>query len=72
MFLNDILVYSHTRDEHIQLLRIVFNKLDEHQFYCELKKCSFFSASTTFLGFDVTPEELKISDAKVKSLREWP
>ena len=72
VFLDDILVYSHTREEHVQLLRTVFGKLREHRFYCKLKKCSFFRTCTTFLGFDVTPEGLKISDAKVKSLREWP
>ena len=69
IFLDDILVYSHTREEHVQLLRTVFGKL--HRFYCKLKKCSFFRTSTTFLGFDVTPGGLRISDAKVKSLREW-
>ena len=72
VFLNDILVYSHTREDHVQLLRMVFGKLREHRFYCKLKKCSFFRTSTTFLGFDVTLEGLKISDTKVKSLQEWP
>ena len=72
VFLDDVLVYSHTRGEHVQLLHTVFEKLREHRFYCKLKKCSFFRTSTIFLGFDITPEGLRISDAKVKSLREWP
>ena len=71
-FLNDMLVYSPTRDKHVQLLHMVFGKLRKHRFYCKLKKCSLFRTSTMFFGFDVTPEGLKISDAKVKSLREWP
>ena len=71
VFVNDILVYSHTRDEHIQLLHMVFGKLFEYQLYCKLKKCSFFHTNTTFLGFVVTPEGLKISDTKVNSLPEW-
>ena len=72
MFLDDVLVYSHTRDEHIQLLGTVFDKLCEHQFYFKLKKGSFFHTTTTFLGFDVTPDGLKIFNAKVKSLHYWP
>ena len=72
VFLDDILVYSHTRDKHVQLLHKVFDKLHEHRFYCKLKKCSFFHMTTTFLGFDVTLEGLKISDAKLKNLRDWP
>ena len=72
VFIDDVLVYSHTRDKHVQLLRTVFGKLRENWFYCKLKKCSLFHTSTTFLGFNVTPEGLKISDTNVKSLREWP
>ena len=72
VFLDDILVYSHTRDEHVQLLCMVLGKLRKHRLYCKLKKCSFFGTSTTFLGFDITLEDLKISDAKVKSLRKCP
>ena len=72
VFLDDVLLYSHTRDEHVQLLRMVFTKLREHWFYCKLKKCSFFRTTTTFLGFDVTLDGLKISNTKVKSLHNWP
>ena len=72
VFLNDVLVYSHTRDEHVQLLHTVFDKLHEHQFYCKLKKYSFFHMTTAFLGFDVTLERLKVFDTKVKSLHDWP
>ena len=54
VFLDDVLLYSHTREEHVQLLCTVFGKLREHCFYCKLKKCSFFRTSTTFLGFDIT------------------
>ena len=38
VFLDDVLVYTHTRDEHIQLLCTVFDKLHEHWFYRKLKK----------------------------------
>ena len=72
MFLGDVLVYSHTRDGHIQLLRMVFDKLREHQFCCRLNNCSFFCMTTTLFGFDVTLEGLKISNAKVKSLCDRP
>ena len=72
VFLDDVLVYSYTRDNQVQLLHMVLGKLREHWFYCKFKKCSFFSTTTTFLGFDVTPEGLKMSNAKVKSLHDWP
>ena len=72
MLLKNALVYSHTRNKHIQLLCMVFDKLDEHHFYCKLKKYSLFCTTTTFLGFDVTLKGLKISNAKMNGLCEWP
>ena len=71
VFLDDELVYSHNRDEYVQLLCTVFHNLHEHRFYCKLKKCSIFLSTTTFLGFDITPDGLKISEAKAKSLCDW-
>ena len=42
VFLDDILIYSESIDEHNRLLSFVFKRLEDHQFYCKLKKCSFF------------------------------
>ena len=72
VFLDDILVYSGTIEEHFTLLERVLVRLRQYMFYCKLKKCSFLRSSTTFLGFDVTPEGMRISDSKVQSLSEWP
>ena len=72
VFLDDILVYSGTIEEHFTLLERVLARLRQYTFYCKLKKCSFLRNSTTFLGFDVTPEGMRISDSKVLSLSEWP
>ena len=59
-------------EEHFELLEKVFTYLCKYKFYCKLKKCSFLLRTTTFLGFDITPKGLQISDAKVKSHKEWP
>ena len=72
VFLDDVLIYSMTMEGHFELLEKVFTCLYKHEFYCKLKKCSFLRKTTTFLGFDITPEGIYISDAKVWSLKEWP
>jgi len=41
VFMDDILVYSHTLDDHIQLLTKVLNIIQEHQFFLKFSKCSF-------------------------------
>ena len=72
VFLDDVLIYSTMAEEHFELLEKVFACLRKYKFYCKLKKCSFLQWTTTFLGFDIMPEGLQISDAKVQSLKEWP
>ena len=54
VFLDDILIYSTTMEEHFKLLEKVFTRLCKYEFYCKLKKCSFLQRTTTFLGFDIT------------------
>ena len=71
-FLDDVLIYSTMVEEHFELLEKVFACLLKYKFYCKLKKWSFLRQITTFLGFDITPEGLKISDVKVQSLKQRP
>ena len=70
VFLDDVLIYSTMVEKHFELLDKVFAHLYKYEFYCKLKKYSFLQRTTTFLGFDITAEGLKISDAKVQSLKE--
>ena len=71
VFLADVLIYSTIVEEYFELLEKVFTCLCKHAFYCKLKKCSFLCKISTFLGFDITPDSMHISDAKVLSLKEW-
>ena len=52
-FLDDILIYSLSREEHEQHIRVVLNRLRENNFLGCLKKCNFFQTEVEYLGFDV-------------------
>ena len=65
VFLNNILVYSCTVDKHFTILEKVLVCLHQYTFYCKLKMYSFLCNSTTFVGFNVTPEGMHKSDWKV-------
>jgi cell fate regulator YaaT (PSP1 superfamily) len=50
VFNDDILVYSKNKEEHEQHLRIVLQRLREHQLYVKFSKCAFWLKEVPFLG----------------------
>jgi hypothetical protein len=50
IFLDDILIYSKSKEEHEKYLRMVLQVLREHQLHAKLIKCSFYQKKYTFLG----------------------
>ena len=50
VFIDDILVYSKNEEEHREHLRLVLEKLREHQLYTKFSKCEFWLKEVGFLG----------------------
>jgi hypothetical protein len=50
IFLGNILIYSKTKEEHEQHLRMVLQVLREHQLYSKLRKCTFYENQIHYLG----------------------
>jgi hypothetical protein len=72
VFLDDILVYSKTEEEHEQHLRMVLQVLREHQLYAKLSKCSFYQRQIHYLGHIISEEGIVVDPEKVQAIREWP
>jgi len=72
IYLDDILVYSKTEEEHEKHLRIVLQRLTEHQLYANPAKCSFFMDTVEYLGFIVGPDGIKPNPELVKILQNFP
>ena len=72
VYMDDILVFSKTPQEHLQHLRCVLQCFRQHQLYCKLSKCKFALQSIPFLGQVVTPDGIKPNPAKVQILVDWP
>ena len=70
-YLDDILVYSRTRSEHVQHLRKVLEALRDAGLYAKIEKCEFFVSETTFLGIIVGKDGIRMDPAKVKTVRDW-
>ena len=70
-YLDDILIFSKTSDEHLLHIHSVFERLREENLLINLKKCSFVKKELVYLGFFVSSEGLKMDPKKVKAILEW-
>ncbi|CAI7769555.1 unnamed protein product, partial [Closterium sp. NIES-54] len=72
VYLDDILVYSKTEEEHTQHLKWVLGKLREHKFFARLWKCHFYKRELEYLGHLVGNDGLKVDPKKVAAVQQWP
>ena len=72
VYIDDILVYSKTPEEHLQHLRMVMEVLASNSLHIQPKKCNFGRSSTLFLGFEVSGKGIRPDPEKVKAVQEWP
>jgi hypothetical protein len=71
VYIDDILIYSGSLEEHAEHLREVFQRLKENKLYAKLEKCEFGVTEVNFLGHKITQEGLKMDDHKVKAILDW-
>ncbi len=72
VYLDDIMVFSKTPEEHVQHLRKVLSLLRQNKFQAKLPKCDFNKAELKFLGHIVGREGIKVDPRKVQAVKEWP
>src|SRR4051812_34497614 len=71
VFIDDILIYSKNEQEHEAHLRLVLEKLREHQLYAKFSKCEFWLKEVGFLGHVVLGEGVAVDPSKVSTVTEW-
>ena len=72
VYLDDILVFSRTLDEHWVHLRQALERLREAKLFGRLHKCEFLKERVDYLGFEVSSEGIHASPNKVRAIIEWP
>jgi len=72
VYLDDILVYSRTIEEHREHLRTVLQILRENKLYAKRSKCEFAVPSCEYVGHIISGEGIKPHPDKVKAILEWP
>src|SRR3954466_7228699 len=71
VFIDDILIYSKTEEEHADHLRLVLETLREHQLYAKFSKCEFWLKEVGFLGHVLSEGGIFVDPAKIQSVIDW-
>ena len=71
VFIDDILIYSKNKEDHAKHLRIVLQRLRDHQLYAKFSKCEFWLGSVKFLGHTISSEGIAVDPSKVQEVMDW-
>jgi hypothetical protein len=71
VFIDDILVYSRSEEEHEDHLRLVLQKLRDHKLYAKLSKCEFWLKHVDFLGHIISKGGISVDPSKVQDVLSW-
>ena len=71
-FLDEILIYSRSKEEHCEHLRKVFDLLRDHKLYPKERKCEFFKTEIHYLGHIITNKGIMMDLHKVEAIMRWP
>ena len=71
VFVDDILVYSRSFEEHEEHLRIVLGVLRSSQLYAKFEKCEFWQTEVKFLGHVVSKEGVAVDPSKIDAVLSW-
>ena len=72
VYLDDILIYSRTEEEHRQLLMEVFDRLRKFKLFIKASKCNLYLESVSFLGYIVSSDGLRVDPTKISTVTSWP
>ena len=72
VYLDDIMIYSKTPEEHLQHIREVLERLRDHKLYLNGDKCKYFQTEVDWLGHIVSDKGAAVDHSKTAALRDWP
>ncbi|GKA81288.1 reverse transcriptase domain-containing protein [Tanacetum coccineum] len=71
VFLDDILIYSKTREQHVEHLRLVLELLKKEKLYAKFSKCEFWLREVQFLRHVINGNGIHVEPSKIKSVKNW-
>ncbi|GJU95446.1 putative reverse transcriptase domain-containing protein [Tanacetum coccineum] len=71
VFIDDILIYSKSRKEHEEHLKLILRLLKKEELYAKFSKCEFWLSKVQFLGHVIDSEGIHVDPAKIESIKDW-
>jgi hypothetical protein len=71
VFIDDILVYSKSTEEHEEHLWVMLQQLWDHQLYAKFSNCEFWINEVPFLGHMISPEGIDVDPGRVRDILDW-
>nr|GFC26386.1 putative reverse transcriptase domain, ribonuclease H-like domain, aspartic peptidase domain protein [Tanacetum cinerariifolium] len=71
VFIDDILIYSRSEEEHEAHLKTILDLLKKEKLYAKFSKCEFWLKEVQFLGHVVNREGIHVDPSKVDSVKNW-
>ncbi|XP_073031300.1 uncharacterized protein [Primulina eburnea] len=71
IFIDDILIFSKSHEEHAQNLRLILKTLKDHQLNAKFSKCEFWLEKVSFLGHFISKKGLEVDLAKIEAISRW-
>jgi hypothetical protein len=71
VFIDDILIYSKSEEDHARHLRVILQRLRYHQLYTKFSKCAFWLREVPFLRHIISAEGIVVDPSKVQEVLDW-
>jgi hypothetical protein len=71
-YLDDILIYSDSEEEHVEHVRKVLKRLQDNGLFVNLEKCQFHVEEISFLGFIISSRGISMETSRITAIVEWP
>jgi len=72
VYLDDILIFTRTEEEHERAVQRVLEVLAEHKLFLHLEKCEFHRKKIEYLGLVISENKVAMDPVKVARVRDWP
>ena len=70
IYLDDVLIYSRTKAEHLQHLELVLKVLRQHKLYAKMAKCDIMKESVKYLGHYLSGQGVSIDPRKIEAINK--